>query len=329
MLGFAFLVAVVAVVVAVFLWLQWQTAASAVNGLRAEADGARKDVEAARAEQKKIAEELKARSAQLQETREKLIDTRKKAQEGKTGKTQTRGAREAELEEDLAHARKLMEEAHASEKLARRDLMAAKAAEQQARSELEKAQAQARVRELSAKPAAAPAFAPPPDFDAQRTQLEAARSELERQMQSADRNAKEAKRREQELREEIRKQKGRAETNNRVYLVTKGELELTKERLAQAEHKLWQAGIPLAPPPAKERPKAVGPAAADKPREAAPATPEATAGALPEAAAAGEPIGAGEAVSTAAQQSADEGTSTPDDVASPRRGSPENGVVKE
>jgi predicted nucleic acid-binding Zn-ribbon protein len=332
MLGFAFLVAVVAVVVAVFLWLQWQTAASAVSGLRAEADGARKDVEAARAEQKKIAEELKARSAQLQETREKLIDTRKKAQEGKTGKTQTRGAREAELEEDLAHARKLMEEAHASEKLARRDLMAAKAAEQQARSELEKAQAQARVRELSAKPAAAPAPAPAaamPEVEALRTQLEAAKAELDRQVKQAEYAARDARKREQDLRDEIKKAKGRAETNNRVYLVTKGELELTKERLAQAEHKLWQAGIPLAPPPAKERPKAIGPAAADKPREAAPATPEATAGALPEVAAAGEPIGAGETVSTAAQQSADEGTSTPDDVASPRRESPENGVVKE
>ncbi len=256
MLGFAFLVAVVAVVVAVFLWLQWQTAASAVSGLRAEADGARKDVEAARAEQKKIAEELKARSAQLQETREKLIDTRKKAQEGKTGKTQTRGAREAELEEDLTHARKLMEEAHASEKLARRDLMAAKAAEQQARSELEKAQA--RVRELSAKPAAAPAPAPAaamPEVEALRTQLEAAKAELDRQVKQAEYAARDARKREQELRDEIKKAKGRAETNNRVYLVTKGELELTKERLAQAEHKLWQAGIPLAPPPAKERPK--------------------------------------------------------------------------
>src|SRR5260370_19743226 len=78
----------------------------------------------------------------------------------------------------------------------------------------------------------------------------------------------------------MKKHKGRAETNNRVYLVTKGELEVTKERLAQAEHKLWQAGTPLAPPVPKERPKATGPAAADKPRE--------------EAAPAGEPISTGE-----------------------------------
>jgi hypothetical protein len=92
--------------------------------------------------------------------------------------------------------------------------------------------------------------------------LEAAKSELERQVAAAERHAREGKRREQELREEVRKHKGRAETNNRVYLVTKGELELLKERLAQAERKLWLAGIPMPTPPQKDRPKASGPAAA-------------------------------------------------------------------
>src|SRR5207247_3649151 len=120
--------------------------------------------------------------------------------------------------------------------------------ESQARSELERAQS--RIRELSNQPApkAAPAAAPGADLEAARTQLEAAKAELERQVQQAERIGRESKRREQELREEVKKHKGRAETNNRVFIVTKGELELTKERLAQAERKLWQAGIPLAPP---------------------------------------------------------------------------------
>ena len=81
--------------------------------------------------------------------------------------------------------------------------------------------------------------------------------------------------------------------------MTKGELELVKERMAQAERKLWQAGIPLAPPPAKERPRATGPAAAERTREegAAHNPPEASPmeGASREAAEAGEPIGAVEA----------------------------------
>src|SRR5260221_2836264 len=269
MLGFAFLVSVVAAVLAVVFWFQGQSAASVVKALRSEADSARKEAEVARAEQKRIAEELKARSAQLVESREKLADARKKAQESKAGKTQSRGAREAELEEDLAHARKLTEEAHAAESAARRDLAGLRTAEAQARAEL--TSAQAKVRELSNRPApvapAAPVAQPSADVDAQRMQLDAARAELERQVQAAARNARDAKKREQELREEIRKQKGRGGANSRVYLVTKGELELTKERLAQAERRLWQAGISLAPPPSKERPRATGPAAADRPRE--------------------------------------------------------------
>jgi hypothetical protein len=152
-----------------------------------------------------------------------------------------------------------------------------------------------------------------PDVDALRQQLEAAKSELERQVTAADKLAREAKRREQELREELKKFKGRAETNNRVYLVTKGELELVKERLAQAERKLWQAGTPLAPPAPKDRPRATGAAAADKLQEngqpAQNGQPEEEGanglapGRRPQAAAleAGEPIAAGEAMASPPQ----------------------------
>src|SRR5207302_9317364 len=153
------------------------------------------------------------------------------------------------------------------------------------------------IRELTdhAPPVAAPT---PPAADVQplHEQLEAAKSELDRQVIAAEKHAREAKKREQELRDEVRKHKGRAETNNRVYLVTKGELELVKERLAQAERKLWQSGIPLAPPPAKERPRATGPAAAERARDEGAAHDMSEAspmeGASGEAAEAGEPISA-------------------------------------
>ena len=324
----AFVVAVIAVVLAVVFWFQGQSAASAVAGLRGELDALRKEAESARAELRKAQEELRTRSTQLQETREKLTESRKKAQEAKGGKTQSRGAREAELEEDLAHARKLSEDAHASEQSVRRELQAAKAAESQARSEL--AAAQARVRELSSRPAPvapAPVPAPAPASDALQQQLDAAKTELERQLAQADRHAREAKKREQDLREEVKKHKGRAETNNRVYLVTKGELEVTRERLAQAERKLWQAGIPLAAPPAKERPKATGPAAADKQHEEAALAAEAVA--VSAAPPPGEPISAGESPAEEMPTPAD---GTPpagvSGVAPIRRRTPENGVEK-
>ncbi|HEY2028532.1 MAG TPA: hypothetical protein VGH20_04910 [Myxococcales bacterium] len=272
MTGIAFLIAIVAAVLAVVFWFQYQSASGAVTGLKAAHDEARKESELARVEQRKAEAELKARTAQLQETREKLNEVRKKTQEGKPKIQQPRGVREAELEEDLAHARKLTEEAHASEAAARRDLSTARSTEAQIRGEL--SAAQDRLRALSQQPAPAAPVAESPiqqqladELAQQRKQLEAARSELERQVQQAERNSREAKRRETELRDEVRKMRGRAETNNRVYLVTKGELEVTKERLAQAERKLWQAGIPLAPVPSKERPKAKGPAAVDRPRD--------------------------------------------------------------
>lgn len=261
-----FVVAVVALVLAGAFFFQWQSAASVVKALREDADASRREADAARGDLRKAQEELRARGAQLQETREKLTESRKRAQEGKAGKAQSRGAREAELEEDLQHARKLNEEAHAAEAAARRDLQAARAEASQARTELEKALE--RMRELAERPAPAPAAAPevprPEESDGLRQQLEAAKSELDRQVRQAERAAHDSKRREQDLRDEIRKHKGRAETNNRVYLVTKGELEVTRERLAQAERKLWQAGIPLAAPQPKERPRAKGPAAASR-----------------------------------------------------------------
>ena len=72
---------------------------------------------------------------------------------------------------------------------------------------------------------------------------------------------------ERAAREELKKARGRAETNNRVYLVTKGELEVTRERLSLAEKALWKAGLPVPAPAHKERPRATGPAAAERARE--------------------------------------------------------------
>jgi hypothetical protein len=339
--GVAFVIAVIAAVLAVWFWFQGQSAVEAVKGLQAAAESSRKEAEVARAEQKKAETEVKARGALLQETREKLVEARRKSQEGKPKAMQPRGAREAELEEDLAHARRLTSEAHATETAARRDLASARLGEAQIKNEL--AVTQAKLRELAARPAVpAPAAAPvsesaeqsrlADELAQQRTQLEAARSELDRQVQQAEKNAREAKRRELELRDEVRKMRGRAETNNRVYLVTKGELELTKERLASAERKLWQAGIPLTPPPSKERPKATGPAAADKAQEGATAAADAAAApaASPAAAlASGEPISAGEAAEAAAstEASATAVSTTPPEGIAPIRRRPPDGAA--
>ena len=295
MLGILFVVALVAAVLAVVFFAQARSAGSAVLALRDELDKLRKDGEGERTALKESLAELKTRGQQLVEAREKLSDARKKS-EPKQARTQSRGAREAELEEDLTHARSLTEQAHAAETAARKTAAAAKAAEDAAKAEL--ARAQEKVRELSGRPAgAAPVAVAGPGADA--GLIEAARkSDDRRRAAEAKATLLEAqtnslREREVKARDEARKAKGRAETNNKVFLVTKSDLDMTKERLAAAERMLWQAGLSLPAVPAKERPKATGKASAERPREEkAPEAPAAAAEPAAAAPAAGEPSAA-------------------------------------
>jgi hypothetical protein len=290
MTGVAFVVAVISLILAVVFWLQGRSAAEAVAGLKAEADAARKDADEARAQAREAQAEAKARAAQVLEAREKLNELRKRGQE----KTQPkRGAREAELEEDLSHARRLAEEAHAAEQHARKDLAAALSEVGSLRAELDRAQA--RTREM----AIPPAPQPPPVDTAKLRESEDRLRQLERALKDSEAALREQRDKERAAREELKKARGRAETNNRVYLVTKGELEVTRERLAQAEKALWKAGLPVPPSPHKDRPKATGPAAVDRPHSAGeaqseperiPAEPP-SAGAEPISAAAAAPNG--------------------------------------
>jgi hypothetical protein len=122
---------------------------------------------------------------------------------------------------------------------------------------------------------------------------------LEKALKDTEAALRDQREKERVAREELKKARGRAETNNRVFLVTKGELEVTRERLALAEKALWKAGLPVPGGGQKERPRATGPAAADRPREAeASAAPEGRPEAMP-----AEPPSAGaEPISAAAAQ---------------------------
>jgi chromosome segregation ATPase len=251
-----FFIAVVAAVLAAVFWFQAQSAASAVKGLRAEADAARKEAEDLRAQLRDAQAESKTRSQQMLDLREKLNEARKRTQQLPQ---KQRSAREAELEEDLAHARRLLEEAHAAEQNARKDMGGAISEAAHLRAELERAQA--RTREIvAAPPQRAPAQAPVDDTRLR--EAEAKRAEAERRAHEFENALKDAREKERSAREEVRKARGRAETNNRVYLITKGELEVTRERFALAEKALWKAGLPVPTMPHKDRPVAKGPAAA-------------------------------------------------------------------
>jgi DNA repair exonuclease SbcCD ATPase subunit len=293
MTGIAFVVAVIALILAVVFYLQARSAAEAVLGLKAEADAARKATDEARAQLRDAQAEAKARSAQMVELREKMNELRKRGQDKVQPK---RGAREAELEEDLEHARRLLAEAHAAEQQARKDAAVLSGELGSVRAELERAQARAR------EAAAAPAPQPPPVDESKLREAEQRAARAEKSFKEAEGALRQQRDKERALREELKKARGRAETNNRVYLVTKGELEIVRERLAQAEKALWKAGLPVPTPRPKERPRATGPAAADRDRaeidegavserpEPIPAEPP-SAGAEPISAAASQPNG--------------------------------------
>ena len=176
MTGIAFVVAVVSVILAIVFYLQGRSAAEAVAALKAEADSARKDADASRAQTREAQAEVKARSAQILELREKLNDLRKRSQDKVQPK---RGAREAELEEDLQHARSLVEEAHAAEQQARKDAATAAAEVATVRAELERVQARAQ------KPPPQPTPAAPAD-DGKLRESEKRRQALEKALKESE-----------------------------------------------------------------------------------------------------------------------------------------------
>ena len=291
MTGIAFVAAVISLIFAVVFYLQGRSAAEAVAALKAEADSARQAADQARAQARDAQAETKARSAQIVELREKLNELRKRSQEKIQPK---RGAREAELEEDLLHARRLVEEAHAAEQQARKDAAAANTEVASVPAELERAQARAQKPVEQARPE--------PVDNGKLREIDERRQELQKALEASEAALRQQRERERAAREELKKARGRAETNNRVYLVTKGELEIVRERLAQAEKALWKAGLPVPAPAAKERPRATGPAAGTREQTASsdegssrrpdpiPAEPP-SAGAEPVSAAASQPNG--------------------------------------
>ncbi|MFL5311244.1 MAG: hypothetical protein ACJ79H_12405 [Myxococcales bacterium] len=289
MTGIAFVVAVVSLILAVVFWLQGRSAAEAVAGLKAEADAARKDADAARVQAREAQAEAKARSAQVIEARDKLNELRKRGQDKAQPK---RSAREAELEEDLAHARRLAEEAHAAEQHARKDAAATQSEIGLLRAELDRAQS--RAREVAPPPAM-----PPAADDAKLREADERRRQVEKALKETEAALRDQREKERAAREELKKARGRAETNNRVFLVTKGELEVTRERLALAEKALWKAGLPVPASAQKERPRATGPAAADRAREEEAA---ARAAQRPEPVPAEPPSAGAEPISAAASQ---------------------------
>lgn len=85
--------------------------------------------------------------------------------------------------------------------------------------------------------AAAPVSAPAPEQRPQRVIRELSEADKEK-MDRHERDAKKAREKAQELERELRRVKMKAETQNRIYVVTKGELDLMKDKFKALEKRM-------------------------------------------------------------------------------------------
>lgn len=244
----AIVVAVALGAAAVFMWLSRNKLGQELVEARQAVAAARSEAAAARKEAERRSEDKKGRGEELSQSREKLRDARKRLHDSQE---------EARRARELANAR--------AEEMRQLDLQisamredAASMTEQLRRLQEEAERPKGRRREEPAPiqaPAAPVVVAPaaplePAVVDERLEQMgreveshKARAQAAERRAADAERKAAESRIQADEARDEVRKARGRAEANNRVYLVTKGEADVWKARYGTLEQKwneLWR-----------------------------------------------------------------------------------------
>jgi DNA repair exonuclease SbcCD ATPase subunit len=189
--------------------------------LRAGLDDARKAAGEARAEAKEWREEASGLKADLEKSKRKAFEQQESAK--RLGGAQ--GLRE-ELDKvaaRLAEARAEAEHQGARARGLEKDLE---------RSQAELARAKARAQEQAAAPAPAPAPAAPPPGEAE-AKLAAEKDRADK----AEGKLAETKKKLADVEKELKAARGRLETERRVFVVQKGELELAHDRYAELKRR--------------------------------------------------------------------------------------------
>ncbi|GEJ55704.1 hypothetical protein AMYX_04450 [Anaeromyxobacter diazotrophicus] len=233
MIGLALLAALVAALAAVAFFLQNRSVRQVAAARATEAEQLRRDLEKVQKEVGALRAEAKERREEATGLRADLASTKKRAFEQAEAAKKAGGAALLRTEIDklttrLAEARE--EAAHQGERV-----RAAEAAAEKQRQELERvrAEVQRRAAEPAAPPpapaAAAPVAAAPAPAGADPAKLAA---EAER-ADKAEAKLQEARKRVAELEKDVKAIRGRLETEKRVYMVQKSELELANDRHAE------------------------------------------------------------------------------------------------
>jgi colicin import membrane protein len=233
MTGLALFVALVAVLAAVALFLQGRTTRTALGANAAELEKLRKAVEIARGELQTVRADAKERREEASALRAELAASKKKAFEQAEAAKRAGGA--AALRADIEKLTTRLADARAETGAAAEHAKALEAQLEKSSREADRLRAEAqRATAAPVAPAAAPLIVTPAEAApaAPAAALSPVAAEKDR-ADKAEAKAAEARKRVAELERDLKGARGRLETEKRIYIVQKGELELAQDRHAE------------------------------------------------------------------------------------------------
>ncbi len=230
MIGLAVFVALVAVLAAVAMFLQARSAKQVALARAAEVEKSRREMESARSDLSAVRGEAKERREEANALRAELNASKRKAFEQAEAAKRAGGAAGLRTEIDKLTTRLAEARAEASHQVERARSIEL-TMEKQAK-EMERLRAAAERAAAAAAPpptpvTAPPVTAPPPGIDPGRLDAERERAD------KAESKLAEARKRIAELEKDLKAARGRVETEKRIYMVQKGELELANDRHAE------------------------------------------------------------------------------------------------
>jgi chromosome segregation ATPase len=224
MIGLAAFVALAAVLAAVAFFIQSRSAQRAALERGAELEKLRRDVEAVRAEVSSARTEAKERRDEATTLRGELNAAKKKAFEQAEAAKKAGGAAALRTEIDKLTTRLAEARAEAAHQVER-----ARSLEQSIEKQAKEMERLRVAAERKPEPAAVtpPVAAPPPPAPvADTAKLDVERERADR----AEAKLADSRKRVTELEKDLKAVRGRLETEKRVYMVQKGELELANDR---------------------------------------------------------------------------------------------------
>jgi chromosome segregation ATPase len=234
MTGIAILVALGGVLAAVAFFMQSRTARAEAAALAGQIEGAR--AEAATAQQALAAQkgELKERREESVTLRQKLEEVKKKAFEAAEAQKKLGGA--VALREELDRLAARLAEARTEAAHQAEAARTAEAARARAVQEAERSKA-ALDRKLAEPPPAPPPPKPPPPEGSVEAELNARLAAETARADQGEARAAELRKKLSEVEKELKSTRGKVETDRRVFIVQKGELDLAHDRYAELKRR--------------------------------------------------------------------------------------------